>query len=139
MFGDLTTGELRCYTLEDELRQVKVAGETAIAAGSNEVRMEDSARFGPDTLTIVDVDNFKYIRFHSGNNDKQTDGCLLVGNRIDEEKGEIYGGINAGVLERLKDVYRRAVARGERVWIDIYNAPSARYVDTGELAGGEFA
>jgi len=139
MYGDLTTGELRCYTLEDELRQVKVGGETAIPAGWYEVRMEDSAKFGPDTLTLVDVDNFTHIRMHSGNTDEHTDGCILVGNRIDEPKGEIYGGKAAGVLEDLKDVHRRAADRGERVWIRIVNAPGDRYVDTREAAGGDVA
>ena len=138
MFGELTTGELRCYTLEDELRKVKVAGETAIDGGRwYEVRMEDSARFGPETLTLVDVDNFTHIRIHGLNNDDQTEGCVGVGNRIDEAKGEIYGAVVAGVLEKLKDVHRRAVERGERVWIRIINAPGDRYVDSGEIAGGD--
>ena len=137
MFGDLTTGELRCYTLEDEMRQVKVDGETAIPAGRFEIIMENSPKFGPDTLTLVGVTGFKYIRIHGLNNDDQTEGCIGVGNKIDEAKGEIYGAKTAGVLERLKDVYRRARARGERVWITIINAPGDRYVDTRELAGGE--
>jgi len=137
MFGDLTTGELRCYTLEDELRQVKVDGEMAIPAGRFEIIMENSPKFGPDTLTLVGVTGFKYIRIHGLNNDDQTEGCIGVGNKIDEAKGEIYGAKTAGVLERLKDVYRRARARGERVWITIINAPGDRYVDTRELAGGE--
>ena len=140
MFGDLTTGELRCYTLEDELRKVKIGGETAIPGGQwYEVIMEDSAKFGPDTLTLRDVENFTFIRIHSGNTDDQTDGCILVGNRIDEAAGTISGGLSAGILEALKDVHRRAVDRGERVWIHIVNAPGDHYVDTGELAGGDIA
>ena len=140
MFGDFTTGEdVRCYTLEDELRQMKVDGETAIPAYRLEIIMENSPKFGPDTLTLVGVTGFKYIRIHGLNNDDQTEGCIGVGNKIDEAKGEIYGAKTAGVLDRLKDVYRRARARGDRVWITIYNAPGDRYVDTRELAGGDEA
>jgi len=139
MFGGLTTGELRCYTLEDELRQVKVSGETAIPAGRYEVIMENSPKFGPDTLTLVGVTGFKFIRIHGLNNDDQTEGCIGVGNKIDEAKGEIYGAKAAGILDRLKDVYRAARARGERVWLTIINAPGDRYVDSGELAGGDEA
>lgn len=140
MFGELTTGaELRCYTLEDELRQVKVDRETAIDAGRFEVVMVDSPKFGPDTLTLVGTKRHQFVRIHGLNNDDQTEGCIGVGNRIDEEKGEIYGAKVAGVLDRLKDVYRRARDRGERVWINIYNAPGDRYVDSGEPAGGALA
>ena len=139
MFGGLTTGELRCYTLEDELRQVKVNGETAIPAGRYEVIMENSPKFGPDTLTLVGVTVFKFIRIHGLNYDDQTEGCIGIGNKIDEAKGEIYGAKAAGILDRLKDVYRAARARGERVWLTIINAPGDRYVDSGELAGGDEA
>jgi hypothetical protein len=140
MFGELTTGAtLRCYTLEDELRKIKVDGETAIPAGRYEVIFERSPKFGPDTLTLLGVTGFKYIRIHSGETDDHTEGCILVGNRIDEAAGRISGGKLAKVLERLKDVYRRARAAGERVWITIYNAPDDHYVDTGEPAEGALA
>ena len=134
MFGDLDTGRFQCPTLEDELRQRKVDGETAIPAGHYEVLMENSPRFGPDTLTLVGVTGFKYIRIHGGNNDDQTDGCILVGAGIDEAKGQIYGAKTAGVLDRLKRNYRDAVARGDRVWLTVRNAPGDRYVDTGTAA-----
>ena len=139
MFGDLTTGELRCYTLEDELRQVKVDKETAIDAGRFEIVMEDSPKFGPDTLTLVGTKRHTFVRIHGLNNDDQTEGCIGVGNKIDEAKGEIYGAKTAGILDRLKDVYRTARARGERVWLTVINAPGDRYVDSGELAGGDIA
>ena len=136
MFGDLTTGEgVRCYTLEDELRQVKRAGETAIPAGRYEIIMEYSPKFGRDLLTLLEVKDFSKIRIHSVRDDDDTEGCIGVGNRIDEATGKISGGLNAGIEDKLEAVYEAAAARGERVWITIINSPGDRYVDTGALAG----
>ena len=138
IFGDLTTGgSVRCYTCEDELRQVKVDGETAIPAGRNQLIMEYSPKFKRELLTLLDVPGFKAIRIHSVRSDDDTEGCIGVGNRIDEEKGEIYGGLTAGIRAALEAEYRAAIDRGEEVWLTIINAPGDRYVDTGELAGGE--
>lgn len=64
--GGATIGKLSidglfaCYVLEDEIREVpgqtvsewKIKGQTAIPAGEYRVTLEDSARFGPDTMTI---------------------------------------------------------------------------------------
>jgi hypothetical protein len=139
MFGDLTTGELRCYTLEDELRQVKRDGETAIPASRYGVIMEYSPTFGRDLLTLLDVRGFDKIRIHSVRDDDDTEGCIGVGNRIDEAKGTISGGLNAGIEDKLEAIYEAAAAREERVWLTIINAPGDRYVDSNELAGGEVA
>ena len=133
MTGTLVADQFVCATLEDELRQVKVDKETAIPANRNEVVMEDSPKFGPDTLTLVDVEGFKHIRIHSGNDDDQTEGCILVGNQVVDRLGRISGGKTAGVLDKLKDIYRAARDRGERVYLTIKNAPGARYVDSGEV------
>ena len=38
-------GQFQCYTLEDPVRPVKIAGMTAIRAGSYEVLVSYSARF----------------------------------------------------------------------------------------------
>ena len=140
MFGDLTTGgNVRCYTLEDELRQVKVAGETAIPAGRYQLIMEYSPKFKRELLTLLNVPNFVAVRIHSVRSDDDTEGCIGVGNHIDEKTGEISGGVNAGIRAALEAEYRAAVDRGEEVWLTIINAPGDRYVDTRELAGGDVA
>lgn len=140
MYGDLNAGgALRCYTLEDELRQVKITGESAIPAGRYQVIMEYSPKFGRDLLTLLEVPGFSKIRIHSVRDDDDTEGCIGVGNRIDEHAGKISGGLNAGIEDRLEAIYEETVARGEEVWISIYNAADDHFVDTGELAGGAFA
>lgn len=84
-------GVFECYTLEDEVRDVKVYGETAIPSGEYEIKFRKvggfherySARYKNahyGMLELQDVPNFKYILIHSGNTDEHTAGCLLVGN-----------------------------------------------------------
>jgi hypothetical protein len=80
-----------CYTLEDIARPkgVKVYGETAIPCGKYSVTLSYSNRFKqlmplvynkPD-LTVRDDNgiSFSGIRIHSGNTDKDTHGCILLG------------------------------------------------------------
>lgn len=82
-------GVFYCDTLEDVIRELagvpvvewKQYGKTAIPSGIYEVTLEDSPRFGPDTMTVNDVEGFDKIRIHAGNTDQDTHGCLLVGVR----------------------------------------------------------
>ena len=120
--------------LEDELRQVKVHGETAIPAGRYQIVLEFSPKFGRELLTLLDVPGFSKIRIHSVRDDDDTEGCIGVGNRIDEPAGKISGGLNAGIEDKLEAVYEAAAARGEEVWLTIHNAPGDHYVDTGAAA-----
>lgn len=136
MFGDwFIEGNWECHTLEDELREFKVNGETAFGAKLYELVLEDSPTFGPDTITFKNVFNFGYIRVHSGEDDDDTDGCVLVGNQIDERLGKIRGGLVNKVLAKLKAKIVEAIrVRKERVWIEVRNAPGDKYVDTGNPA-----
>ena len=140
MVGDLNAaGRLRCYTLEDELRQRKIMGETAVDAGRYEVVREFSPKFGRELLTLKGVPNFDYIRIHSVRDDDDTEGCIGVGNKVNEETGQISGGLNAGIEDALEEAWEQEAALGNRVFLNIYNAPGDRYVDSGELAGGALA
>ena len=66
---------LACHVLEDQVREIvgqpvgtwKVKGATAIPIGTYAVTLEESMRFGPDTLTVCNVPGFSYIRMHAGN------------------------------------------------------------------------
>ena len=96
-FGRLSINDhFECYTLEDAVREIhggpvtewKIPGETAIPRGRYRLALEDSPKFGPDTMTLKDVPGFSYIRIHAGNDDSDTEGCLLVGQRILEQQDD---------------------------------------------------
>lgn len=127
---DVTAGRgFLCYTLEDEFRPVKVAGDTRIPAGRYRITLRTvgghdtryRAKF-PGThkgmLWIRDVPGFQYILIHIGNRDDDTDGCLLVGD------GSLQNLTEDGSVPSSRVAYLRiyppiaaAIERGEETWI----------------------
>ena len=75
-------GKFQCFTLEDAIRTTKIAGKTAISKGKYKVTLNFSNRFQKVLPLIMDVPNFSGVRIHSGNTHVDTEGCLLVGNLI---------------------------------------------------------
>lgn len=128
-FGELLDeqGEHLVHTLEDKVREIadepvanwKIKGETAIPAGRYRVTLEDSSHFGPDTLTINDVEAYEAIRMHGGNTERDTAGCPLLGmNR------SAMGISNcAPAVEKVKALVREQIDSGNEVWINVVNAP----------------
>lgn len=57
----------------------KVYGETAIPAGTYQVRMTYSNRFKRIMPEVLNVPGFSGIRIHSGNTAKDSLGCILLG------------------------------------------------------------
>lgn len=77
-------GAYFCRTLEDEFRAIKVKNETRIPCGTYGVIWTYSNRFSRDMLLLEKVPGFEGIRIHSGNTDKDTSGCLLVGEEVSD-------------------------------------------------------
>lgn len=71
----------QCFVLEDRIRKagVKVKGETAIPTGKYEVVLAFSPKNQKDMPLLLEVPGFTGILIHIGNKDKDTEGCLLVG------------------------------------------------------------
>lgn len=87
-------GAYFCDTLEDTVRTgAKIAGKTAIPAGTYKVKKTMSPRFKTILPEILNVPNFTGVRIHSGNTAKDTDGCLLLG--LNKAKGAVLNSKNA--------------------------------------------
>lgn len=116
-----------CDVLEDVVREVpgqpvsmwKVHGQTAIPAGIYRVAAQYSQRFGPDTLTLLDVPGFEYIRIHGGNTPANTEGCLLPGTRTSQNSVAS----SQASLRSLKALIMPALQQNQRVLWEIIPTP----------------
>lgn len=64
---------------EDYINKIKVFGQTAIPSGKYNVSITYSPHFKKNLPLVTNVKGFDGIRIHSGNTDKDTLGCILVG------------------------------------------------------------
>lgn len=82
-------GHYLCDTLEDTVRPAgtKIAGKTAIPAGTYRVKKTMSPRFKKILPEIMNVRGFTGVRIHAGNTAADTDGCLLLG--LNKAKGQV--------------------------------------------------
>lgn len=119
-------GDYFCDTLEDRVRdinkngkfdngEVKVAGETAIPYGRYQVVVTMSPKFKRELPRLLNVPNFEGILIHRGNTDKDSAGCLLLGeNKV---KGKV---INSTPYEqKLVSILKEIQNKGEEIWITI--------------------
>ncbi|MBF0350879.1 MAG: hypothetical protein HQM11_07585 [SAR324 cluster bacterium] len=87
-------GEFQCFSLEDEYRKEKKAGETRIPGGVYPLAFRKEGGFYAKyckmfngehpILWIKDVPGFEWIYFHIGNYHTDTDGCILLGDGYTE-------------------------------------------------------
>lgn len=120
-------GEYFCDTLEDkdrgltdsmfvsEISKIKIKKETAIPTGTYKVTITYSNRFKKNMPLINDVKGFEGIRIHSGNTDKDTEGCLLVGMNL--ERGKVLK--SQETFRKLYKMLSGAKLRGEYIQITI--------------------
>lgn len=129
-----------CYTLEDEHRNTKTYGDTRIPSGTYKISLRTvggmhekyKQRF-PDIhkgmLWIQDVPNFEYILIHCGNTDKDTAGCLLLGdsqkNNIIYPKG--FVGSSAQAYKRIYPLITEALEKGKEVTIQLEDINNYSY------------
>jgi len=121
------------YTVEDEVRNIKLKGETAIPLGRyklasryspkfsyqyywngetnklifykdfNLLSKDEKRAFVPHSLIwILNIPNFQYVLIHWGNTDLDTEGCIIIGDKIGTIKG------------------RSGVINSRRFYIDFY-------------------
>ncbi len=103
--------KFECFGLEDEHREDKIAGETRIPAGKYKITVRDVGgfhgrysrkfpSFHQGMLWVRDVPGFEYILIHIGNTEKDTAGCLLVGQNANTS-GELSVGSSTRAYKKL--------------------------------------
>ena len=108
-------GKYLCDTIEDEVREEKIFGVTAIPYGKYTVELSQSPKFKRELPLILDVPNFTGIRIHRGNTAEDSHGCILPG------ENKIRGGvINSTKYEKiLVQVMKLAIKAGQDITIEI--------------------
>ena len=127
-------GNASGFTIEDEYRFEKVAGETRIPAGEYTIALRKEGKmlekYREKFKTILDhsgmlwiqnVPNFEFVYIHYGNFEKETEGCILInrGSTLDPIFG---GGYGLDSISAYIDLYRRllpVLKRGDPVKIII--------------------
>jgi hypothetical protein len=140
-------------TIEDEYRKDKVMHETRIPAGRYQIKLRNeggksekyrkrhndpnskyfvSANFHQGMLCIFNKPNwvlensgkkFQYILIHSGNDDDDTSGCLLVGDSatLNRYGKDGFVGNSIRTYMRIYPIIRDMILRGNEVWLTVEN------------------
>jgi hypothetical protein len=108
-----------CYTLEDVYRgddpAAKVKGKTAIPCGTYELVVRHSPKYNTDMPRLLKVPGFDGILIHVGNDETDTEGCILVGHTREENKV----GFSRPAFAQLNQKLRHAIGKGEAIHITI--------------------
>lgn len=137
-------GEYQCYSLEDVVRPagVKVPGKTAIPPGLYRVTLDFSPKFSPKRFAylsqymperlrqrkwrsasqvliprLLAVPRYDQVRIHWGNDEDDTEGCILTGTTKDLAAQSV--GASRDAFEALMDKLEPAFAQHYHIAIDI--------------------
>ena len=116
-------GKFECYSLEDTVREIdgapveswKVPGATAIPRGRYPVKISWSNRFKKLMMEVLSVPGFSGIRLHAGNTEKDTEGCVLLG----DIRFATYIGASRIAVNRVYGKAKSALERGAEVWLTV--------------------
>lgn len=135
MYGRLyVNGLFHSHTLEDTVRadvsaetcKGKQPGKTAIPEGTYEVTLTFSDRFKKLLPILFNVPCFTAIRIHGGNTEADSEGCILVGAEVIENRNPNNPSSIAGIARCsvvLNDLIRKmqSVERLEKIYIEVKN------------------
>lgn len=119
-------GNFQCYILEDkdrgltnemteeEIKEIKIHGKTAIPTGTYEIIITLSNRFKRRLPLLLNVKGFAGIRIHSGNTSENTEGCLLTG----ETRAIDFVGNSRAAFQKLYDKISETIKK-QKVFITI--------------------
>lgn len=97
----------------DEILSKKRKGITAIPTGKYDVILTFSPRFKRVLPLLLSVKGYEGVRVHAGNTNKDTEGCLLIGEN--KAKGQVLN--SRATLEKLMSILLDCEKRKEKVTI----------------------
>ena len=103
------------YMSLEEIKKIKIKGNTCIPYGTYNVTITYSPRFKKNLPLINNVKGFDGIRIHSGNTPQDTEGCLLLG--LNKVKGRVVD--SKVTVNKFIDIVQEALNKGEKVTITI--------------------
>jgi len=107
-----------CDTLEDCVRSgAKIFGKTAINEGSYIIKLTYSNHFGKIMPELLNVKGFSGIRIHSGNDENDTQGCILVGKNL--VRGKVL--LSRMYYNMLYKILLNSYSSNDLITIDIVN------------------
>lgn len=136
--GKYTLGHLsndaktyHAFVLEDIFREVKVAGETRIAAGfyTLGIRKEDTpltlkhrqyyGNWFSYHIEILNIPNFKGVYIHAGNDASHTEGCITPGYSFDITALANQQGKSVMAVKDFYAIVYPKLEAGEKVFLEV--------------------
>lgn len=120
-------GKYFCDTLEDTdrnisqstpldtIKKVKLPNNTAIPTGTYKVIVNVSPKFKRLLPRLLNVPGFDGVLIHRGNTDKDTSGCILIG------ENKVVGKVinSTGYETKLVSILNKAQDKKENITIEI--------------------
>lgn len=110
----------------NKIKRIKVHGKTAIPTGRYRIDVRTvsprcknrywAKQFGGIVPRLLDVPFYSGLLIHVGNDENDTEGCLLTG--YNKVKGKVVDSAKAFTL-LMSDYLLPADKRGEEIWIEV--------------------
>lgn len=110
-----TVRGLRQDMTPEEIKKIKIHGQTAIPSGRYEIRVTLSARFRRQLPILLNVPGYAGVRIHPGNTDANTEGCLLPGKN--DRVGQVSN--SRATMAALQKQIEDAIYQNSKVYIEI--------------------
>ena len=95
----------------------KIPGETAIPRGTYRVFYTWSNHFQKKLPELVLVPGYEGVRIHTGNTDKDTEGCLILGTTW--AGTDFVGNSHHSFEDLFLPLFLDAISKDEEVWLTI--------------------
>lgn len=110
-----TSRKLTSEMTENYIHAHKKINETAIPTGRYKLKKMHSVLFKKDKIYLEDVKGFIFIMIHEGNTEKDTKGCICVGN-----KSKSNTLLNSFVTEaKIYDIMSDYMTKGHECYLTI--------------------